>query len=191
MKKNHILIALAGVMLLLAACGEKKKSKDIITRRVETKVSKEPVRMQAYDDERPVKWLGKPYQVAVHREACDSLPLIKNEVGERFVDNVFTLKVTRNDGSVFYHRTMTKAALKGYINDDFYQTGIFEGLVFDRVDGDWLVFAASVGHPHTDEYIPLVIRLSRMGELAISVDTQMDVNSADSSSSVDDEDEGV
>ena len=52
-------------------------------------------------------------------------------------------------------------------------------MVFDKVDGDWLVFAASVGHPQTDEYIPLVIRLSRMGELVIKRDVQMDTSNVD------------
>ena len=47
-------------------------------------------------------------------------------------------------------------------------------LVFDKPDGDWLVFAASVGHPQTDEYIPLVVKLSRMGVLQVELDTQMD-----------------
>jgi hypothetical protein len=52
-------------------------------------------------------------------------------------------------------------------------------LVFDKVDGDWLVFAASVAHPQSDEYIPLIIRLSRMGELTIKRDTQMDTAAED------------
>jgi hypothetical protein len=51
--------------------------------------------------------------------------------------------------------------------------------VFDRADGDDLVFGASVGHPQSDEYIPLVIRLTRMGELSIRRDSQMDTPPAD------------
>ena len=65
-------------------------------------------------------------------------------------------------------------ALTQYLDDDFNKTGVFEGLVFDKADGDWLVFGASVGHPQSDEYIPLVFRLSRMGVLDIKRDTQMD-----------------
>ena len=48
--------------------------------------------------------------------------------------------------------------------------------MFDKADGDWLEFAASVCHPQTDEYIPLIVRLSRMGELTIQRDSQMDTN---------------
>ena len=66
-----------------------------------------------------------------------------------------------------------------YLDNDFNKTGVFEGLVFDKTDGDWLVFAASVGHPQSDEYIPLIIRLSRMGVLTIARDTQMDTNAVE------------
>jgi hypothetical protein len=74
------------------------------------------------------------------------------------------------------------------LDDDFRKTGIFEGLVFDKVDGDWLVLAASVGHPQTDEYIPLIIRLSRMGNLVIKRDVQMDTNNVEKADSLNEED---
>jgi hypothetical protein len=135
--------------------------------------------MQEYTDERDVEWIGKIYHVAIHRHASDSLPMVKDEIGQKYKDNVFTLAVSRKDGSIFFSRSFTKKALNSYLDDDFRNTGIFEGLVFDKVDGDWLVFAASVGHPQTDEYIPLVIRLSRMGDLDIKRDVQMDTNNED------------
>ena len=48
--------------------------------------------------------------------------------------------------------------------------------MFDRVEGNYLIFAGSVSHPQTDEYIPLVITLSNFGDVDISRDTQMDTN---------------
>lgn len=175
--KRIVVMTMAGAAAcLLVGCGSKNESKDIITQRVVRVAPKEPIKMQAYTDERKVQWIGKEYHVAIHREACDSLPMVKDEMGQKFVDNVFTLSVTRKDGSVFYSRRFTKRDISGYIDDDYRKTGIFEGLVFDKVDGDWLQFAGSVGHPQTDEYIPLVIRLSRMGDLAIRKDSQMDTN---------------
>ena len=100
--------------------------------------------------------------------------MVKDETGQEFVDNFFTLAVTRSDGSMFFSRKFTKAALTHYLDENYRKAGVFEGLVFDKVDGDNLVFAASVGLPQTDEYIPLVITLSRMGDLSIKRDTQMD-----------------
>ena len=43
-------------------------------------------------------------------------------------------------------------------------------------EGNNLIFAGSVSHPQTDEYIPLVITLSNFGDVNISLDTQMDTN---------------
>lgn len=185
--KKILAFAAVGMMLgVMASCGGKKKSNDIIAPRVVKVKPKAPVRMQEYTDERDVKWLGKTYHVAINRQASDSLPLVKDETGQKFVDNVFTLAVSRADGSVFFSRQFTKQMMGAYLDEDYQNTGIFEGLVFDKVDGDWLVFGGSVGHPQTDEYIPLVIRLSRMGEVVISRDTQMDTHNVDPSTTEDD-----
>ena len=81
-----------------------------------------------------------------------------------------TVKVIRQDGSVFCTKTFTKAAFNSCLDDDYRKTGILEGLVFDKVEGNQLFFAASVSHPQTDEYIPLVVTLSNFGEVSISRD---------------------
>jgi hypothetical protein len=106
----------------------------------------------------------------------DSLRMVKDETGQQYVDNRISLKVIRQDGSVFFSHTFTKASFNDYLDDDYRATGILEGLVFDRVEGNHLIFAGSVSHPQTDEYIPLVITLSNFGDVDISRDTQMDTN---------------
>ena len=174
MKQVCFFAALAVVMLASTACSEKKKSTDIITQRVETVVPQGPERMQEYNDSRKVEWIGKQYEVTVHRQPADSLPMVKDETGQKFVDNIISVRVLRADGSQFYSRTFKKADFLSYLDDDYSKTGILEGLVFDKAEGDFLEFAASVSHPNSDEYIPLVVKLSRMGQLTIQRDTQMD-----------------
>lgn len=176
MKNVFTIAVMAALALALTACGDKKKSEDIIAQRVVKVKPKTPIRMQDYTDQREVAWIGKNYHVTVQRQPSDSLPMVKDETGQKFVDNVFTLKVSRDDGSVFFSRQFTKAHFSQYITETFRKAGILEGIVFDKADGDWLEFAASVGLPQTDEYIPLVLRLSRMGDLVIRQDTQMDTN---------------
>lgn len=191
MKKLLSLMALVGLAATLVACGGKKKSEDIIAPKVEKVKPAGPVKMQEYKDTNYVKWVeGRYYHLTVLRQPCDTLPMVKDETGQKFVDNVFQMTVTRRDGSVFFNRKFTKSNFNKYINADFQNTGILEGIVFDKVDGDWLVFAASVAHPQTDEYIPLVIKLSRMGVLEISQDTQMDTDNPrkDIEENTDDED---
>ena len=179
MKQLLSVVLLASMVVVLAACGGKKKSEDIIAPRIVKVQPKEPIRMQPYLDEKQVSWIGKTYFVTVSRQPSDSLPMVKDETGQKFVDNVFRMTVSRKDGSVFFSRVFTKKALMQYLDDDFAKTGVFEGLVFDRAEGDYLFFGASVGHPQSDEYIPLVFQLSRMGDLSIKRDTQMDNPPAD------------
>jgi hypothetical protein len=160
--------------VLLIACGKKKESDNIITQRVEQPKTKEPVRMQEYTDERDVKWQDHQYHIAIHRQPSDSLSSVQDETGQVFIDNVFTVAVTNENGSVFWNRTFVKKDFKDYVNEDFYKTGILEGIVFDRVKDQTLIFAASVGRPQTDEYIPLILSLSKTGHLTVKQDTQMD-----------------
>ena len=179
MKQVVSVVMLATLIVALASCGEKKKSQDIIAPRIVKAKPQAPISMPAYDDEQKVEWIGRTYKVKIARQPSDSLPMVKDETGQKYVDNQFRLTVERQDGSVFFSRVFTKASLASHLDDDFSRTGIFEGLVFDRADGDDLVFGASVGHPQSDEYIPLVIRLTRMGELSIRRDSQMDNPPAD------------
>ena len=180
MKTNKFYFFMVGCLVLaLVACGEKKKSDDIITERVEQPKPQEPIRLQSYTDSRDISWIGRTYHLNIDRQPSDSLPMVKDEIGQEFVDNCITLEVSRQDGTVFYNRKFTKKDFDNYLDDDYRATGILEGIVFDKADGDWLEFAASVSHPQTDEYIPLIVRLSRMGELSIKRDTQMDTNAYD------------
>ena len=167
---NKIIIALIAVPLLLASCAKKKQSNDIIVQNVETPKPQAPIRMQDYRQTTDVQWLGKQYQVEVARTASDSLAMVKDEIGQQFVDNRITLKVIRQDGTVFCTKTFTKAAFASCLDDDYRKTGILEGFVFDRAEGNQLFFAASVSHPQTDEYIPIVVTLSNFGEVGVSRD---------------------
>ena len=167
-------MALAFVGLITTSCGKKKQHDDIIVQETETPQPQAPIRMQDYKDVKDVQWLGKQYQVEVTRTASDSLAMVKDETGQQFVDNRIVLKVIRQDGTVFCTKTFTKSAFNGCLDDDYRKTGILEGFVFDKAEGNQLFFAASVCHPQTDEYIPMVVTLSNFAEVGISKDQQME-----------------
>ena len=167
-------LALAFVGLITTSCGKKKQHDDIIVQETEAPQPQAPIRMQDYKDVKDVQWLGKQYQIEVSRTACDSLAMVKDESGQQFVDNRIVLKVIRQDGSVFCTKTFTKSAFSACLNDDYRKTGILEGFVFDKAEGNHLFFAASVCHPQTDEYIPMVVTLSNFAEVGISKDQQME-----------------
>lgn len=167
-------LALTFVGLLATSCGKKKQHDDIIVQETEAPQPQAPIRMQDYKDVKDVQWLGKQYQIEVSRTACDSLAMVKDESGQQFVDNRIVLKVIRQDGSVFCTKTFTKSAFSACLNDDYRKTGILEGFVFDKAEGNQLFFAASVCHPQTDEYIPMVVTVSNFGEVGIARDQQME-----------------
>ena len=177
MKKIQLLAALLMAVLAIS-CGKKKESKDIIVPTAEVVKPKAPISMQPYNQQQEVKWLdNRSYQVFIDRVADDSLRMVQDETGQKFVDNRITLRVVRADGSVFFKKVFTKSTFDAQLDDDYRQTGILEGLVFDKVDGNNLVFAGSVSHPQTDEYIPLVVTVSNFGNVTIKRDDQMDTNS--------------
>ena len=167
-------MALAFVGLITTSCGKKKQHDDIIVQETETPKPQAPIRMQDYKDVKDVQWLGKQYQVEVTRTASDSLAMVKDETGQQFVDNRIVLKVIRQDGTVFCTKTFTKSAFNACLDDDYRKTGILEGFVFDKAEGNQLFFAASVCHPQTDEYIPMVVTVSNFGEVGIAKDQQME-----------------
>ena len=167
-------MALAFVVLITVSCGKKKQYDDIIVQETETPQPQAPIRMQDYKDVKDVQWLGKQYQVEVTRTASDSLTMVKDETGQQFVDNRIVLRVIRQDGTVFCTKTFTKSAFNACLDDDYRKTGILEGFVFDKAEGNQLFFAASVCHPQTDEYIPMVVTVSNFGEVGIAKDQQME-----------------
>ena len=177
MKKIQLFVALLMVALMISSCGKKKESKDIIVPTVEEVKPKGPISMQPYNQQQQVEWLDKHYQVFIDRVADDSLRMVEDETGQKFIDNRINLRVVRADGSVFFKQEFTKSSFDEQLDDDYRQTGILEGLVFDKVDGKNLVFAGSVSHPQTDEYIPLVVTVSNFGKVTIKRDDLMDTYS--------------
>lgn len=174
--KRIIQIVLAAAVMTVVGCKEKKQSDDIITTRNEIVVPQAsgPVRMQEYQQTKQVNWVGRTYTVDIRRMANDSLALVKDETGQSFVDNSISLRIVRADGSVFFSKTFTKQSFSDYLDEAYRQKGILEGLVFDKVDGNNLVFAASVSFPQTDEYIPLEVKVDNFGHVGIKRDENLD-----------------
>ena len=177
------------VAMMVIGCGEKKKNNDIIAPKVEQPKLQAPIRMQEYAQTTDVKWLDKNYQVEIRRVPDDSLKMVKDETGQKFVDNRISVRVLRSDGTVFFSRVFTKAAFDSCLDNDYRHTGILEGLVFDKVEGANLFFAASVCHPQTDEYIPIVVSVSSQGEIGVRRDTNLDTTGDGNNTSDYDENE--
>lgn len=179
MRATLIALAVAVAALPLSGCKEKRDNGDIITQKEVKKKPSKPIAMQEYTQRRDIDWNGSMVTSEIRRVADDSLRMVADETGQKHIDNRITLTVSRPDGSVFLKKTFTKATFDAYLDDDYRNTGILEGLVFDKVEGGRLRFAASVSHPQTDEYIPLVVDISRDGAMTMARDTQLDTNGSD------------
>ena len=185
----RICIALGIIAGVCFSCKEEKKSTQIIVRKkVEEKVSAVQ-KMGDYQQNREVEWLEKTYTVSVDFKADPELPLVKDGK-QRYYDNRIRLRILRPDGSEFLNREFTKADFLPYLDNTYGKEGALLGIVLDRAEGDNLLFAASVGSPDksSDEYLPLVMKISRMGNVTILRDVQLDTSAT---ASQEQEDEGV
>lgn len=171
MKLRDIIIA-GSAALLLANCGEKKKSDVIIVENYEAPEPSGPIKMERYNDTNTIGWLGAKYTYDIIRTPCDSLPKITDEDGQKYVDNSVVLTISRSDGSVFFKKTFTKNAFRSALTDNMSKKGILDGFVFHKVNGDGLLFAASVSYPQSDESIPLLINVTRMGAVSVKRDSE-------------------
>ena len=125
-----------------------------------------------------MSWLGHNVKITTERLADKDLSLVQDENGNKYYDNKIILKIHRSDGSIFLERVFYKSDFSKFIDTSADKTTALLGVVFDRVNGDHLLFAASVGSPDnmSDEFIPLVLKVTKSGSLSIYKDTQMDTN---------------
>lgn len=170
---------------VLAVCGfqgckEKPQSKDIITtKKPAPKPQKGPLAMSNFNMPKTIEWLGSTYKISIKRYADRSLPLAEDEEHRKYYDNKIEVKIERADGSVFFSRTFTKQDFSQFTDNAYGRNGALLGFAFDRIEGNYLYFGASVGSPDTmsDEYVPLVVSISNLGAVKITTDTQLDTGS--------------
>lgn len=191
---KHIYIGISVLMAVaaLAACGKKKENDNIIVKKP-TIVAKKPIqRVGDYSQTTPIEWGSANYSITVERKADAQLDIVDDGAGNRYYDNLITVHIVRQDGSDFFNRTFTKHDFASYV-DETYRSGALLGIVFDKVEDGVLRFAASVGSPDkiSDEYVPLVLKINRFGEVSMNRDTELDTVGNDVGEKPDTDDDGV
>lgn len=188
-KKIFLFAVLSILLFAFSGCKEEKKNNVIITRKPKVEKPKAPQKMGDYEHTMRLSWLGNTYTLETKLTACDSLPMV-NEGVDRYYDNTIRVRIVRADGSVFYSHTFTKKDFNSCLDDSFRKNGALLGIVYVKSDDDYLYFAASVGSPDksSDDYMPMVLKIHRLGSISITRDTMLDT-----AEDVDfeDEDEGV
>jgi hypothetical protein len=164
------LLAAAVIVFGAASCKEKKKSDDIIVAKYVPEGPGDPIRMSVDKRTTNVEWLGKSYIVEITRTPSDSLPMLKDETGQQYVDNSVSLTIKRSDGSKFMSHIFTKNAFNSYIDASFRATGCLENVVFHGVENNLLTFGAVVSRAGSDdEFVPIDIKIDRNGGISMSL----------------------
>ena len=184
MKRKNIISSFLTVFLVgstltgIVSCREKKQSDDIITTKPAPQVKMPTQKVGDYEQTTPVEWTGSTYQVEVIRKADESLPTIDDGTGNKYYDNKISLRVIRKDGSEFFSHSFTKDDFSAYVDAGYRKHSALLGIVFDKAEGNQLVFAASIGSPDksSDEYIPMLLKLSSQGNISITKDTRLDTD---------------
>lgn len=176
MRRLIPLILAAGIMML-AACKEKKQTTDIITTKYVPKQLQAPIAMAADQQTSTVRWQDAAYTVSVSRVSVDSLPMVKDEYGQKYIDNRVDVNIARQDGSVFFRRSFTKNAFAPYVDATFRKDGILAGIRYDEVKNAGIEFSVVIALPDAldDMFVPLEMVIDRQGGISISRDDDMDM----------------
>lgn len=130
-------------------------------------------RMRDYRYSDTVRWRGRLYTYEVVRRADDSLAVVKDDDGCRYADNFVELTV-RCGKENFFRRRFTKQTFASYLDDDFREKGLLEGMAFDKVLPEGIRFSISVSYPFSDMCRPFSITISSSGDMNITRDEVLD-----------------
>lgn len=173
--KSISIILMMGMALAAFSCKseQKKETVDIIAPKFEMPKLSPPIRMQEHVQTDEFSFAGGTMKSVIVSRADDSIAIVKDAAGQEYVDNRVTVSVTRTNGEVFFKRSFTKADFNAYLTEAIRKEGVLEGITFFNVVEDTAFFGACVSIPQTDEFIPLMITLTKDAKISIATDTQM------------------
>ena len=168
--KNIVYILVCASVIFFTACSSQDKNKTDGT----------PVLMQdSTDVKTSFTYKGKEYQSSVVRRPDESLPIVKNEQGEKFVDNRITLRITCG-GKQVVDKVFTKDNFASLVDAKFMKYSILEGLVYDKTTPQGIIYAASVCYPQSDLYVPIRLTITADGKISMAKEELMEDYQTDS-----------
>lgn len=180
MKNLFYMLACVSVIFLSACSSQNKKEKDDAQALMQDSVKAAgPQCMQVSDVKATFNYQGKEYQSSVLRQPDESLPIVKNEQGEKFIDNRITLRLTCG-GKQIVDRVFTKENFASLVDAKFMQYAILEGLVYDQTTPQGIIYAASVCYPQSDLYVPIRLTITSDGKISMAKEELMEDYQPDS-----------
>lgn len=179
--KNIVYILVCASVIFFTACSSQDKNKKDGTQVLmqdSTEIAG-PQRMQVSDVKTSFTYKGKEYQSSVVRRPDESLPIVKNEQGEKFVDNRITLRITCG-GKQVVDKVFTKDNFASLVDAKFMKYSILEGLVYDKTTPQGIIYAASVCYPQSDLYVPIRLTITADGKISMAKEELMEDYQTDS-----------
>ena len=180
MMKNIVYMLACVSVLFLSACSS--KSKDGSDMQVLMQDSTEvagPQRMQVSDVKTTFTYKGKEYRSSVVRQPDESLPVVTDEQGGKFIDNRITLRIM-SGGKQVVDKVFTKESFASLVDARFMKYAILEGLVFDQTTPGGMIYAASVCYPQSDLYVPIRLTITADGNISMAKEELMEEYQPDS-----------
>ncbi len=167
--KKALTILVAGLLVLgVAACKEKKKSDDIIVAKMEPLELKSPIKLPVDQRTTEVQWMDKTFIIDVIRQSDETLPMLKDENGQEYVDNNLSLTISHADSSQFLKKNFTKESFAAYIDNALKQNGLLENIVYHGVEDQKLKFGAIISRAgNEDEFVPLDVFIDSKGGMSV------------------------
>lgn len=174
--KRSLYIILALFFLTSASCSRNKKKdpdnyvvesiqKDVVSAAIQE--------LQVISASSQADFKGSTYDMKVVRRPDNTLPVVTDAQGQKYYDNTITLEISTG-GKLFVNKIFNKNTFASYLDSEFIQHAILEGLVFDKVTDYGLMFAASVSYPESDLYVPFHVTVLPNGTLSIEKADLMD-----------------
>jgi hypothetical protein len=164
-------------LLALASCHKRPARKNpdnyVVESIAKDEVSNEIHQLQTISATSTADFKGRTYTMNVVRRADASLPIVTDVQGVKYYDNIITVRVSNGSREIL-NKEFTKHSFASYLEVDFLERSILEGLVFDKVTDDGLMFAASVSYPESDLYVPFHVIVLPNGALSIDKADMMD-----------------
>lgn len=175
MKKSVYVLMCVSLMLLAGCSSQKKNEKDLLQAQMQDSVAKSgaPSRMQVSDVKTTFSYRGKEYKSSVMRRPDETLPIVNNGQGENFVDNSIALRLICGN-KVVVDKVFTKQSFASLVDAQFMQYAVLEGLVYDQTTPQGILYAASVGYPQSDLYVPIRLTITADGQISMSKEELMD-----------------
>jgi len=168
---RRLVLILTVCLMAVAGCKDKKTDNStIITTDYEVPKPTAPISMGAVNDVQNVNWVdGRSYTVKIARHAVDSLPMVSNSNGQKYIDNSILLEVARADSSLFYSHRFTKASFANWLSPEYRDKAILQGMSFLQADSSALSFIAWLNYPDAgdDEAVELMLSIDPQRNISI------------------------